>query len=295
MSSDIERASGGPLHGVYHSPRPSTSSNAATCSSPSPATRNRCASEVPTMTPARVSARQLPRRPSRVPTWNHQSTPAVCQTSPRSSTAQSSAPSGASAATSRPACCTVPGRPPSSELCSPSFVPTRIRGIAVMLSDPGLLGRQGAWVDEPSITIAVGRLEVGGDIGVGEAFPDSTGCDQVLRSDKPRLRGRHNEAAMGSRTPFAAASSSTPVAPNSPRCWPCRRPGATGTGRCRPVPGHGAPTLVDDPLLTSQLARWAADLPKPRSILIVSAHWESAPLTLGATEKDTPLTYDFYG
>ena len=30
-------------------------------------------------------------------------------------------------------------------------------------------------------------------------------------------------------------------------------------------------------------------------MLIVSAHWESAPLTLGATETGTPLTYDFYG
>ena len=30
----------------------------------------------------------------------------------------------------------------------------------------------------------------------------------------------------------------------------------------------------------AQLRRWAADLPKPKSILVVSAHWESAPLTL---------------
>ena len=27
----------------------------------------------------------------------------------------------------------------------------------------------------------------------------------------------------------------------------------------------------------------------------MSAHWESAPLTLGATETGVPLTYDFYG
>jgi 4,5-DOPA dioxygenase extradiol len=59
--------------------------------------------------------------------------------------------------------------------------------------------------------------------------------------------------------------------------------------------GHGAPPLVDDPTWTSQLAGWARDLPRPRSILIVSAHWESAPLTLGATRTGTPLTYDFYG
>jgi 4,5-DOPA dioxygenase extradiol len=59
--------------------------------------------------------------------------------------------------------------------------------------------------------------------------------------------------------------------------------------------GHGAPPLVDDRLWTAQLSAWAADLPRPRSVLIVSAHWESAPLTLGATETGTALTYDFYG
>ncbi|MET0801084.1 MAG: class III extradiol ring-cleavage dioxygenase [Actinomycetota bacterium] len=59
--------------------------------------------------------------------------------------------------------------------------------------------------------------------------------------------------------------------------------------------GHGAPPLLDDPLWTSQLAAWARELPRPRAVLIVSAHWESAPLTLGATETGVPLTYDFYG
>jgi 4,5-DOPA dioxygenase extradiol len=59
--------------------------------------------------------------------------------------------------------------------------------------------------------------------------------------------------------------------------------------------GHGAPPLLDDERWTGELARWAARLPKPRAVLIVSAHWESAPLTLGATQTGTPLTYDFYG
>ncbi len=40
--------------------------------------------------------------------------------------------------------------------------------------------------------------------------------------------------------------------------------------------------------------RLVADLPRPRAILMVSAHWESAPVTLGAT-RTVPLTYDFYG
>ncbi|WP_243795345.1 dioxygenase [Saccharopolyspora gloriosae] len=58
---------------------------------------------------------------------------------------------------------------------------------------------------------------------------------------------------------------------------------------------HGAPPLVDDELWTSQLAAWAGDLPRPRAILMVSAHWESAPLMLGATDTGVPLTYDFGG
>jgi 4,5-DOPA dioxygenase extradiol len=59
--------------------------------------------------------------------------------------------------------------------------------------------------------------------------------------------------------------------------------------------GHGAPPLVDDETWTSQLSAWAGELPRPRAILMVSAHWESAPLTLGATVDAAPLTYDFYG
>jgi 4,5-DOPA dioxygenase extradiol len=58
--------------------------------------------------------------------------------------------------------------------------------------------------------------------------------------------------------------------------------------------GHGAPILVDDPVWTAQLAGWSAELPRPSSILVVSAHWESAPLTFGATTT-APLTYDFWG
>lgn len=57
---------------------------------------------------------------------------------------------------------------------------------------------------------------------------------------------------------------------------------------------HGAPPLVDDARWTGELRELAADLPRPRQILVVSAHWEAAPLALGATET-VPLTYDFGG
>jgi 4,5-DOPA dioxygenase extradiol len=57
--------------------------------------------------------------------------------------------------------------------------------------------------------------------------------------------------------------------------------------------GHGAPPLLDDPVWSGQLAGWARELPRPTAILIVSAHWESAPVSLSAS--GAPLVYDFGG
>jgi len=57
---------------------------------------------------------------------------------------------------------------------------------------------------------------------------------------------------------------------------------------------HGAPPLADDRLWTKELASWSAGLPRPDSILMISAHWEQAPLALSSTSK-VPLTYDFWG
>ncbi|MEU9047220.1 MULTISPECIES: class III extradiol ring-cleavage dioxygenase [unclassified Kitasatospora] len=57
---------------------------------------------------------------------------------------------------------------------------------------------------------------------------------------------------------------------------------------------HGAPPLADDPIWPGELAAWSADLPRPKAVLMVSAHWEEAPLALGAVTT-TPLVYDFWG
>ncbi|HSS67976.1 MAG TPA: class III extradiol ring-cleavage dioxygenase [Nocardioidaceae bacterium] len=58
---------------------------------------------------------------------------------------------------------------------------------------------------------------------------------------------------------------------------------------------HGAPPLADDKVWTRELADWSAGLPaKPTAILVISAHWEEAPLTVGATTT-VPLVYDFWG
>ncbi len=59
--------------------------------------------------------------------------------------------------------------------------------------------------------------------------------------------------------------------------------------------GHGAPPLVDDDIWPNELRAWSEALPRPEAILVVSAHWESAPLTIGATQTGVPLYYDFYG
>ncbi len=59
--------------------------------------------------------------------------------------------------------------------------------------------------------------------------------------------------------------------------------------------GHGAPMLLDDALWTSQLKEVAGRIEKPSAILIVSAHWESAPITLSNPTANTPLVYDFSG
>jgi 4,5-DOPA dioxygenase extradiol len=57
---------------------------------------------------------------------------------------------------------------------------------------------------------------------------------------------------------------------------------------------HGAPPLLDMPGWVAELHQWANALPRPRAILVLSAHWEQRPVTLGAT-RTVPLIYDFYG
>lgn len=57
---------------------------------------------------------------------------------------------------------------------------------------------------------------------------------------------------------------------------------------------HGSPLLLDDAGWVAELKRWAAAMPRPKSILMLSAHWEQKPVTLGAT-RTVSLVYDFYG
>jgi 4,5-DOPA dioxygenase extradiol len=58
---------------------------------------------------------------------------------------------------------------------------------------------------------------------------------------------------------------------------------------------HGAPPLLDDKLWMNELFGWSQAMPKPRGVVIVSAHWEHAPLSISGTAAATPLVYDFGG
>lgn len=57
---------------------------------------------------------------------------------------------------------------------------------------------------------------------------------------------------------------------------------------------HGSPMLLTDEARVQGLADWAKALPRPKAILMISAHWEEKDLVIGATTPQ-PLIYDFYG
>ena len=57
---------------------------------------------------------------------------------------------------------------------------------------------------------------------------------------------------------------------------------------------HGAPPTFESPKWMDEMFAWARRMPKPTSILIVSAHWESDGLGITSTTP-TELVYDFGG
>lgn len=54
---------------------------------------------------------------------------------------------------------------------------------------------------------------------------------------------------------------------------------------------HGAPGLATDTAAGAELAQWARDLPRPRGILVISAHWQQLRLTRGSTAARPKLLY----
>ena len=58
---------------------------------------------------------------------------------------------------------------------------------------------------------------------------------------------------------------------------------------------HGTPALGVDAQRGGELGQWARDLPRPRSILVVSAHWQAGVLSRGSTAARPALLHDFDG
>jgi 4,5-DOPA dioxygenase extradiol len=52
--------------------------------------------------------------------------------------------------------------------------------------------------------------------------------------------------------------------------------------------------LLNDAAWVAELGAWARKLPRPRAVLVLSAHWTERPVTVGATTT-VPLVYDFSG
>ena len=73
----------------------------------------------------------------------------------------------------------------------------------------------------------------------------------------------------------------------------------TWTAADGPMPAlfisHGAPPLFDDGAWMKSLLKWTTSLPKPTAIVMISAHWESAPIAISSSSASTPLVYDFGG
>jgi 4,5-DOPA dioxygenase extradiol len=107
----------------------------------------------------------------------------------------------------------------------------------------------------------------------------------------PTARTAAADALIPAQHPFAAhlrrAAAVGQAAPH--RAW---------TPDDGPLPSlylsHGAPMLFEMPDWMTQLHDWARALPRPRAVLIVSAHWESAPLAISSTQP-SELVYDFGG
>ena len=57
---------------------------------------------------------------------------------------------------------------------------------------------------------------------------------------------------------------------------------------------HGAPTLALDRAAGAEFAAFARSFAQPRAILVISAHWERTPVTVG-TPAGGPLIHDYSG
>ncbi|RFU22766.1 dioxygenase family protein [Geodermatophilus marinus] len=104
--------------------------------------------------------------------------------------------------------------------------------------------------------------------------------------------------------PSATAAADARIPAAHPFAAHLRRTAAAGPHRAwtsddGPLPSlylshGGGPMPFQDPAWLAPLHDWARALPRPRAVLVVSAHWESAPLALSAA-RPAELVYDFGG
>lgn len=99
-------------------------------------------------------------------------------------------------------------------------------------------------------------------------------------------------AAVGGAVVAAAAVVGGAVA-SGPTEAPAPKP-ATGARMPTLFLAHGAPPILEDQAWMATWHAWANALPRPTAVLMLSAHWEAKPTTIGATTT-VPLIYDFYG
>lgn len=96
------------------------------------------------------------------------------------------------------------------------------------------------------------------------------------------------------------ATGALPLASGSPGAAPGLASPGAGAAPVMPSAfvGHGSPMSMVDARAGEPWRRWGEALyatgGTPRAILVVSAHWEQFPFTLGTT-KTEPLLYDFFG
>ena len=55
---------------------------------------------------------------------------------------------------------------------------------------------------------------------------------------------------------------------------------------------HGLPALALDASAGGELAQWGRDLPRPRGVLVISAHWQATTLSRGSTAARPMLLHD---
>jgi 4,5-DOPA dioxygenase extradiol len=58
--------------------------------------------------------------------------------------------------------------------------------------------------------------------------------------------------------------------------------------------GHGSPMLAVDEAMGEDFRQWSLRLPRPKTILVFSAHWETDTPCIGETSTHNELIYDFY-